>query len=402
MMSTRYVILKNNRLITADPFAHVFGTIQAAHAGAVMHGGFSIETDEFQKKDVVTKNRETDVEAIAPVMPIKLVAPHDPTEAERVHITSSNVTWGVQAIGADMSPFDGDDIVVAVLDTGIDVGHPAFAGVEIIEKDFTGEGNGDKNGHGTHCAGTIFGRDIDGKRIGVARGVKKALIGKVLGEKGGGSTEGICNAIQWAIQNGANVISMSLGMDFPGWVSMLRSNGVPETVAVSMALEDYRKNVILFEKLAAFIKANGLFSQTALIVAAAGNESGREGTKPWEISVSPPAIADGIVSVGALGATGNGFVVAPFSNTGPNISGPGVDVFSAWKNGETKNLSGTSMATPHIAGAAALWAEKLKKVGNLTSVQLAASLIGSGSTKKIANGFDPTDIGAGMVQCPLE
>jgi len=93
-------------------------------------------------------------------------------------------------------------------------------------------------------------------------------------------------------------------------------------------------------------------------------------------------------------------VVASFSNTGVNICAPGVDVLSAWKNGDTKSLSGTSMATPHIAGAAALWAEKLKKNGNLTAFQLTANLVGSGTTNGFETGFDPPDVGAGIVQCP--
>ena len=67
----------------------------------------------------------------------------------------------------------GNGIVVAVLDTGIDKNHPAFSGAQIIEKDFSGEGNGDQHGHGTHCAGTILGRTTGGKRIGVAPGVPK-------------------------------------------------------------------------------------------------------------------------------------------------------------------------------------------------------------------------------------
>ena len=109
---------------------------------------------------------------------------------------------------------------MAVLDTGIDAAHAAFAGVSIVERDFTGEGNGDQHGHGTHCAGTIFGRDVQNTRIGVAPGVTKAFIGKVLGTNGGASDE-IVNAIQWAVDQGAHVISMSLGMDFPGFVDFL-------------------------------------------------------------------------------------------------------------------------------------------------------------------------------------
>ena len=112
--------------------------------------------------------------------------------------TSNGATWGVKAVGADVSARTGAGIVVAVLDTGIDASHPAFAGVEIIEEDFSGYGNGDVQGHGTHCAGTIFGRDVDGMRIGVAPGVTKALIGKVLGDDGNGGSDMLFRGIQWA------------------------------------------------------------------------------------------------------------------------------------------------------------------------------------------------------------
>ena len=123
-------------------------------------------------------------------------------------------------MGADTSPFTAKGVTVAVLDTGIDATHPAFEGVELIQKDFTGEGRGDKNGHGTHVAGTIFGQTVDGLRIGVAPGIGRALVGKVLDALGGGSTQSIAEAIQWALNSGANVISMSLGMDFPGLVKL--------------------------------------------------------------------------------------------------------------------------------------------------------------------------------------
>lgn len=398
-MDAKYVILKSNRLITGDPFVRPFGVGAGAREAAATPSGFSIEVNDLKKKQVAERSRDSDVEVIAPVMRMKLIEPHATTNDEKVQASAQGMSWGVSAIGADTSPFTGDGIVVAVLDTGIDASHPAFAGVELVQKDFTGDGNGDQVGHGTHCAGTIFGRDVNGKRIGVAPGVKKALIGKVLGQNGG-STDNICAAIQWAINNGANVISMSLGMDFPGWVKVLTDSGKPTEVAVSMALEDYRKNVLLFERLASFIKANGAFSQTALIAAAAGNESNRQVNKFWEVSVSPPAVADGIVSVGALSKGPSGLAVASFSNTGANICAPGVDILSAWKNGDTKSLSGTSMATPHIAGAAVLWAEKLKKAGNLTALQLTANLVGSGTTDGFQEAFDPTDVGAGIVRCP--
>ena len=89
----------------------------------------------------------------------------------------------------------------------------------ILQKNFTQEEDDDNHGHGTHCAGTIFGREVDNQRIGVAPGVNTALIGKVLGT-GGGSSATLASAINWAADKGAHVISMSLGIDFPGFVDL--------------------------------------------------------------------------------------------------------------------------------------------------------------------------------------
>ena len=167
---------------------------------------------------------------------VNYVQSRDAAEAvvAEIHRTSDGGGGRAIAVKADVSPFDGSDVVVAILDTGIAKNHPAFAGVTIIEEDFTGEGNGDTHGHGTHCAGTVFGRDVDGTRIGVAPGVKKALIGKVLGDEGGGS-DAIVRAINWALEEGANVISMSLGIDFPGFVdALVTRQGLPIDLATTM------------------------------------------------------------------------------------------------------------------------------------------------------------------------
>jgi subtilisin family serine protease len=345
-------------------------------------------------------NRDASVMAIAPAMPMKLIAPRE--LAQQVEAAAQQITWGVKAVGADTCPFTGAGIVAAVLDTGIDAQHPAFAGVELIQKDFTGEGNGDENGHGTHCAGTIFGREVNGTRIGVAPGIQKAVIGKVLGQNGGGSSEEIVNAILWAVDQGAHVISMSLGIDFPGFVRELENRGFPTELATSRALEGYRANTQLFDTLAAHIKSRGAFSQATVIIAAAGNESARDEHPDFEIAVSPPAIAEGIVSVAAIGEGPEGLTVAPFSNTGANVSGPGVGVISAKPGGGLRALNGTSMATPHVAGVAVLWAEKLKSAGRLNAFELIARLVGSATSASLKPGFDPFDVGAGLVRAPQQ
>jgi subtilisin family serine protease len=360
-------------------------------------GKLAVEVREMTRGSIPALARREDVVAVAPVIPMKLIEPRD--VAPVAWPAGDDIAWGVRAVGADTSPFDGDGIVVAVLDTGIDAAHPAFAGVDIVQKDFTGEGNGDTHGHGTHCAGTIFGRTTAGRRIGVAPGVKKALIGKVLGESGG-SSEQIVSAIRWAVESGANVISMSLGMDFPGLVKEWQGRGLPVELATSRALEGYRANVLLFERLASLVRAMDAFGQTTLIVAAAGNESRREVDPDFEIAVSPPAVADGVVSVAALGQDAAGLAIAPFSNTGATLCGPGVAIVSAKPGGGFATMSGTSMATPHVAGVAALWAQKLKAAGMLRAVDLVSRLVGSSVTEGLRAGFDPFDTGAGLVRAP--
>jgi subtilisin family serine protease len=391
-MKEKYVILRESSSRRRGPTAGPAGTTQT-------QPGLEVEIDELDRRTSRAVAAKRDVRAVAPVIPMRLITPIP--RPEDTAQPAGGTAWGITAVKADTSTFDGSDVIVAVLDTGIAKNHPAFAGVTLVEEDFTGEGNGDTHGHGTHCAGTIFGRDVDGTRIGVARGVKKALIGKVLGGEGGGS-DAIVRAINWAVEEGANVISMSLGIDFPGFVDFLVTNqGLPIDLATTTALEGYRQNVLLFERLASLIRAREAFGETTLIVAAAGNESRRDENADFEIACSPPAVSEGLISVAALGLSNGTFTVAPFSNTNVLVSGPGVGIQSARHTGGLVSMSGTSMATPHVAGVAALWMQRLAQDGPVPASQLKARLIASGTLADITGAFDIADVGSGMVQSPL-
>lgn len=189
-----------------------------------------LESAELNARDLREISRDPTVTAVARGMPTRLI---EPQPLDEVRSEDAEPSWGIAAVGAESSGFTGAGVRVAVLDTGIDTGHPAFDGVTLKTRDFAGSGIEDANGHGTHCAGTVFGRDVEGTRIGVARGVTDALIGKVLGDDGSGSSDMLFRAIKWASDEQAQVISMSLGFDFPGLVEELIGQGWPEILAGS-------------------------------------------------------------------------------------------------------------------------------------------------------------------------
>ena len=175
----------------------------------------AVSVESFTPTDAADARHAPGVE-VAPVLPMTLVEPVSKLEATTPMTPGS--AWGVEAVGALESGYSGTGVRVAVLDTGIDASHEAFRGLRVTQRDFTGEGDGDRIGHGTHCAGIIAGRDVNGYRYGVAPGVDELLVAKVVGADGG-STDALMKAMLWALESGAHVMSMSLGLDFPGLVA---------------------------------------------------------------------------------------------------------------------------------------------------------------------------------------
>lgn len=371
----------------------------------------AIETTTLSERDVQDAARDPDVEGVAVVMPTILLAPVA-LGADAAAADVAGDSWGLAAVGATGSPFTGKGVSVCVLDTGIDASHPAFQGVTLDKRDFTtGTPGGqpiddkpdwDRNGHGTHCAGTIFGRNVEGARIGVAPGITNAMIGKVLGDNGGGTTDMLFDGLQWAITAGVDIVSMSIGFDFPGLMERRIQAGLSPRQAASDALVAYRANLRLFDTLMAMVKVRAPFDEGTVIVAASGNES--DHAHNIHIAVSIPAAAEGMISVGAVGQTGGKQELANFSNTMPVVCAPGVAIRSARTGGGLVPMSGTSMATPHVAGVAALWWEHLRrKSGNNKSS--AADVIGNMTMTArqedvFASPFSKFDFGAGLVTVP--
>lgn len=323
-------------------------------------------------------------------MPIGLIAPHEARADDDDQRRSSLLedekkagrTWGIRALFPDnekLCPYDGKGIRVAILDTGIDKNHAAFRdkNLKMQCRNFLGDGKAeddvtDENGHGTHTAATVFGRSVDGIRIGVAPGVRDVLIGKVLGE--GASTLTVLRGIEWASDQGAHVILMSLGFDIVGMREEFASYGIdgkfmtPEE-ATWRALSEMVKNVRVFDSLSEYVGFRE--GRAPVVIAACGNSSNRENETPSIIGTAFPAAAKGFYSVSAVAKPARKnqpFPVTSFANSGAQLAGPGKDVLSAAFGNDTAGdrlmyLDGTSMAAPHVAGIAALWAQKLLEAG---------------------------------------
>ncbi len=300
----------------------------------------------------------------------RLLAGSGEMEAVRFasRFNNSSVTWGLDAVKANLSGLSGAGIKVAVLDTGFDDKHPDFSGRSITKKLFASRSStGDVDGHGTHCIGTACGplKPQKGPRYGIAYQAD-IFAGKVLGDDGFGTDRSIIAGMEWALDEGCAIISMSLGS--------------PTRIG-DQANDDY-------EQIGRVCLDAG-----TLVIAAAGNESRR----PGRINpVGSPANASTIIAVAAVDRT---LQLASFSCGGLNpnqdvdLAAPGVDILSSALHGGTILMSGTSMATPHVAGIAALIAQSNPSFrGRALWKQL---------TKTVLRLNKPVrDVGKGLAQAP--
>ncbi|WP_433308664.1 S8 family peptidase [Micromonospora sp. CA-269861] len=267
--------------------------------------------------------------------------------------------------------YTGKGVRVAVLDTGADFTHPDLAGRVVDRADFTAEGGDavDHNGHGTHVASTIAGTGAaaHGQRRGVAPDAK-LVIGKVLDDHGYGEDSGIIAAMEWAATR-ADVINMSLG----------GSDADDGTDPLSLAVDGLSR------------------STGTLFVIAAGNSGA---------AISSPGSAASALTVGAVDRDDK---IADFSSRGPLVTSnvakpelvaPGVDIVAARAAGTNlqdpidryyEAISGTSMASPHVAGAAALLAQRHP---DWSGERLKAALVGAADP---LTGIDPYAVGAGRL-----
>ncbi|MBI4080575.1 MAG: S8 family serine peptidase [Candidatus Levybacteria bacterium] len=236
--------------------------------------------------------------------------------------TSLSQQWGLFKINAAnsaaASAWDvttgGSTIKIAILDTGIEESHPDLSGKVVGSFNFTDSATADDlDGHGTHVAGIAAAATNNGNGV-AGTGYNTVLLnGKVLNDNGEGTYDWVANGIIWAADQGADVISMSLGGS-----------------SYSQTLEN---------------AVNDAWSKGAVVIAAAGNNGN---SKP-----SYPGYYQNVI---AVAATDSNDSKASFSTYGSwvDVAAPGVNIYSTYKDNSYKSINGTSMATPFAAGTAAL------------------------------------------------
>lgn len=295
--------------------------------------------------------------------------PHDVIQ---VQAQVNETPLGVAAIKASEfwdKGYKGQGVKIAIIDSGCQIDHPDLIDRIIGGRNFTSEDGGDPNkyndynGHGTHVAGIIAASENGSGVIGVAPQAS-LLILKILDKNGGGNYRAAVNAIQYAIQEKVDIISMSLGG--PTDVPQLHE-------AIKQAIQ-----------------------QEIIVVCAAANSG--DGN-PATIEFAYPAYYTEVISVGA---ELNAQQVAAFSDTNNQVDlvAPGVNIVSTFVNNQYAALSGTSMAAPHVTGALALIINMgIKEFGRkLTELELYAQLI----KRTVPMGLPKVQEGNGLLYLPTQ
>lgn len=259
------------------------------------------------------------VERIEDDIPIRAISPvvvGRPWRRLAVEDRCAVVPWGVRRVGAPTvwRKSRGEDVAVAILDTGVSLDHPDLAARLSGVYNAVGGSDDDANGHGTHVAGIVAGSGAAGGIYGVAPKASLYAV-KVLDSGGSGRLSDIIDGLNWCVQKNVPVANLSLGTPVQ---HPLLERAVDQAVA------------------------GGVF-----VVAAAGNSGPRPQTLEY------PAAYESALAVGACDQEGG---IASFSSRGKglDIAAPGKDIYSTWMQGGYRRLDGTSMAAPHVAGVAAL------------------------------------------------
>lgn len=314
--------------------------------------GFAVKVQNDQVLDLIKKNNPS-ISYIEPDYEVQTFAQILPTGINRIDADLSSTASGdgLNSVNVD----------IAIIDTGIDLTHPdlnVYKQVSFVKGKKTGN---DDNGHGTHVAGTAAAKDNSGGVVGIAPDARLWAV-KVLDRNGSGFLSNVIKGIDYVTANAAQieVANMSLGCECS---SSALNTAITNSVAAGVT----------------YVVAAGNSAKDAQTFSPANH--------PDVIAVSATADSDG--KCGGLGTStsyGADDTFASFSNFGPvvDMAAPGVQIYSTYKSGTYATLSGTSMASPHVAGAAALF----KATNPLASpLDVKNSLISNGSTPStVCNG----------------